>query len=95
MLVTTVKQGQAQQFQITHIILIQIMQDPGDNVGIDINTQRQLAVESNGTIGTNHSFQSRIRTYKTWVDRNCDILDSVESRVDSNRLCNSRTIVLG
>ena len=51
------------------------MQDPGDNVGIDINAQRQLAVESNGTIGTNRSFQSRIRTYKTWVDRNRDILE--------------------
>ena len=51
------------------------MQDPGDNVGIDINAQWQLAVESNGTIGTNRSFQSRIRTYKTWVDRNRDILE--------------------
>ena len=51
------------------------MQEPTNDNGIDINAQRQISVELNGVVGTNRSFQSRIRTYKTWVDRNCDTLE--------------------
>ena len=50
------------------------MQEPTNN-GIDITAQRRISVELNGVVGTNRSFQSRIRTYKTWVDRNRDTLE--------------------
>ena len=51
------------------------MQEPTNNNGIDISAQRQISVELDGVVGTNRSFQSRIRTYKTWVDRNRDTLE--------------------